>query len=168
MPLFLTGARQVGKSTALRKALSASGLRFGGVMTRFDARHGERKLYLLPYSVSEALPEGVPESAVCARMGAGGRRADPSVFDTWGVSLLRAAAEDPETDVLIIDELGFLEGAAERFRAAVTDVLQGPKPVLGVVRQGLGAWGDAPLGEIIEVTEENRDDIPGEILRWMK
>ena len=168
MTLFLTGVRQVGKSTALRKALAASGLRFGGVMTRFDARHGERRLYLLPYAVSEALPEGIPESAVCARMGAGGRRADPTVFNTLGATLLRKAMADEAVDILVIDELGFLEAEAEGFRAAVYEALQGPKPVLGVVREGLGAWGGAPLGELIEVTEGNRDRVPGEILDWLK
>ena len=168
MPLFLTGARQVGKSTALRKALAASGTRFKGVMTRFDARHGERKLYLLPYSVSDALPEELPESHVCARMGAGGRQADTAVFDTLGVRLLREAAADPETDILVIDELGFLEGSAGAFKNAVCEVLRGGKPVLGVVREGLGAWSEAPLGEIIEVTEGNRDEIPGEILEWLR
>ena len=168
MPMFLTGARQVGKSTALRKALAASGFRFGGVMTRFDARHGERKLYLLPYSVSEELPDKLPESHVCARMGAGERQADTAVFDTLGVRLLRKAAADPDVDILVIDELGFLESEAEGFRAAVCEALRGGKPVLGVVREGLGTWSEAPLGEIIEVTEGNRDEIPGEILEWLR
>lgn len=168
MPLFLTGARQVGKSTALRKALSASGLRFGGVMTRFDARKGERKLYLLPYSVSEALPESLPESAVCARMGAEGRRGYPAVFDSLGAALIRNAMVDTNVDIVVIDELGFLETEAEGFRNAVLAALRGEKPVLGVVRQGLGAWGGAPLGEIIEVTEGNRERVPGEILHWLR
>lgn len=168
MPLFLTGARQVGKSTALRKALAASGKRFGGVMTRFDARHGERKLYLLPYSLSEALPESIPNCAVCARMGGGGRRANPAVFDTLGVELLRKAMADADVDVIVIDELGFLEESAETFRNAVSAALRGSKPVLGVVREGLGAWSEAPLGEVIEVTEGNRDAVPGEILAWLR
>lgn len=168
MPLFLTGARQVGKSTALRKALAASGLRFGGVMTRFDTRKGERKLYLLPYSLSETLPEDIPESAVCARMGAAGRQAEEAVFDALGAKLLREAAADPDTDVIIIDELGFLEAEAEKFRAAVYAALQGPKPVLGVVREGLGAWEAAPLGEVWEVTAENRDGIPEKLLCRLK
>lgn len=166
MPLFLTGARQVGKSTALRKALAASEKRFGGVMTRFDVRHGERKLYLLPYSLSEALPESIPDCAVCARMGAEGRRADPAVFDTLGVELLRKAMAD--ADVIVIDELGFLEESAEGFRNAVSAALRGSKPVLGVVREGLGAWSEAPLGEVIEVTAGNRDAVPGEILAWLR
>ena len=167
MPLFLTGARQVGKSTALRKALAASGLRFGGVMTRFDARHGERKLYLLPYSLSEALPESIPDCAVCARMGAEGRRANPAVFDTLGVTLLQDAMVNTNVDIVVIDELGFLEAEAEKFRAAVSAALRGSKPVLGVVREGLGAWSEAPLGEVWEVTEGNRDAIPAQILAWL-
>ena len=36
-------------------------------------------------------------------------------------------------------------------------LLAGEKPVVGVVREGLGAWADAPLGELWTVTEENRD-----------
>ena len=40
------------------------------------------------------------------------------------------------------------------------EALAGPKPVLGVVRRGLGVWQDAPLGELWEVTEENRDLLP--------
>ena len=168
MPLFLTGARQVGKSTALRKALAASGKRFGGVMTRFDTRHGERKLYLLPYDASEALPADIPDCAVCARMGAGGRRADPAVFDALGTALLRKAMADEAVDILVIDELGFLEAEAEEFRAAVCDALRGTKPVVGVVREGLGAWGTAPLGEVLEVTEGNRDRTPKKILEWLE
>ena len=168
MPIFLTGARQIGKSTALRRALGAAGLRFGGIMTRFDARSGERRLYLLPYSLSEPLPEALPESAVCARMGAMGRRADPAVFDSLGVSLLRAAADDPETDVLVIDELGFLEAEAKEFHAAVCGLLCGKKPVVGVVREGLGAWADAPLGEVLTVTADNRDAMPELLLRRLR
>lgn len=168
MPLFLTGKRQIGKSTTLRKALAASGMHIGGVMTRFDMRHGERKLYLLPYSTAEALPETLPEECVCAWMGEGGRQAFPAVFDAVGAALLRSAMEDPETEILVIDELGYLEADAAAFRAAVYEVLQGPKTVLGVVREGLGAWSEAPLGEIWEVTEGNRDAVPGEILEWLR
>lgn len=170
MNLFLTGERQIGKSTALRQALNSSGLRCGGVMTRFDARQGERRLYLLPYSAGSELPEGIdlPESAVCARMGEGGRRPFPAVFDRVGAALLRQALADGDTQLIVIDELGFLESAAAEFRAAVLEVLRGPKPVLGVVRQGLGAWADAPLGTVLEVTAENRAAMPERVLEILR
>ena len=72
---------------------------------------------------------------------------------------------DEACGLILMDELGFLEAGAAGFRKAVLDVLAGPKPVLGVVRQGLGAWQDAPLGELWEVTEENRDAVPDRLRR---
>lgn len=158
MGIFLTGERRVGKSTALRRALAGSGLRIGGFMTDFgETRYGEeRTLWLLPWSETPDYAAG----EVCARMGPGGRVVFPEVFDGLGADLLRAAARESDCSLILMDELGFLEAEATGFREAVLSVLAGPKPVLGVVRQGLGVWRDAPLGEIWTVTEENRDGIP--------
>ena len=76
---------------------------------------------------------------------------------------VKGCAGDPACDLILMDELGFLEADAPRFRASVLSVLTGPKPVLGVVRQGLGAWRDAPLGEIWTVSESNRDAVPARL-----
>lgn len=163
--LFLTGERGVGKSTALASALelarSRCGLRCGGVVTTFGPWRGEevRRLFLQPWGEE---PDYSPER-VCALVGGGRRRADPRVFDTLGVRFLRQAAEDPGVELIVLDELGFLEREADAFRAAVLEVLRGPKSVLGVVRQGLGVWQDAPLGRVLTVTEENRAALPEEI-----
>ncbi len=165
MPLFLTGPRGIGKSTALRRALAASGLRPRGLMTVFDAPRGckEKNLWLLPWSPEPDLSAG----AVCTRLTPQGREAIPEVFDTLGVALLEAAAWDPDPGPIVLDELGFLEAEALCFRETVLRLLRGREPVLGVVRQGLGAWGDAPLGEVLEVSLENRDLIPLRILEWL-
>ena len=163
MTIFLTGERGVGKSTALRRALQGCGLTIGGFMTDFgDTRYGEnKKLWLLPWSETPDFSAG----QVCALLGPGGRQVFPEVFDSLGAELLRRAAADEACGLILMDELGFLEAGAAGFRKAVLDVLAGPKPVLGVVRQGLGAWQDAPLGELWEVTEENRDAVPDRLRR---
>ena len=165
MPLFLTGPRGIGKSTALRRAVAGAGLPWGGLMTVFDAPRGsaEKTLYLLPWSQEPDLAAGTP----CARMGAGGRQALPEVFDSLGVRLLEAAERDPAVPLILLDELGFLEEEARRFRETVLRLLRGPKPVLGVVREGLGVWGDAPLGTLLPLTEADRDEAPGRILAWL-
>ena len=136
-------------------------------MTRFDARHGRRALYLLPYAAEDELPEGVtlPDSAVCARMGGAEKEIYPEVFDSLGAALLEAAKP---ADVIVIDELGYLEAEAHGFREAVLNTLRGTKPVVGVVRQGFGAWRDAPLGELVTVTAENRDSVPETVLAWLR
>ncbi len=165
MPLFLTGPRGIGKSTALRRAIAAPGQSPGGIMTVFDAPRGseEKRLWLLPWSPEPDYTAG----AVCARMGPAGREVYAEVFDGLGVQLLERSEREEGTSLIVLDELGFLEADALRFRETVLRLLRGPKPVLGVVRQGLGAWGDAPLGKLLEVTEENREEIPARILKWL-
>ena len=154
MPLFLTGPRGIGKSTALGKALSAFGPGAGGLVTRFDQPRETREkgLYLLPWGETDTA-----SGVLCARVGTGRPEAYPEAFDGAGVRLLAEAAADPACRLVVIDELGFLEAEAGRFRREVLRLLTGPKPVVGVVREGLGAWTDAPLGELWTVTEENRD-----------
>ena len=158
MTIFLTGEWGVGKSTALRRALAGGALGVGGFMTDFgETRREENKtLWLLPWQPEPDFAAG----QVCARLGPHGRQVFPEVFDGLGAELLRAAALDPACQLLLLDELGFLEAEAAGFRAAVKSVLKGPKPVLGVVRKGLGVWQDVDLGEIWEVTEANREEIP--------
>ena len=161
MTIFLTGDRGVGKSTALRRALKGCGMGIGVFMTDFgDTRYEENKtLWLLPWGQTPDFSRG----EVCAVLGPGGRQVFPEVFDRLGAELLRRAEEDPACGLILMDELGFLEAEAGAFRAAVLDALTGPKPVLGVVRQGLGVWGGAPLGEVWTVTEENRDAVPARL-----
>lgn len=161
MNLFLTGPRQIGKSTALSRALTGLPFRTGGVVTRFEDRNAaERRLGLFAPGETPVFDE----PHICARF-LPGRRPEvfPAVFDGLGAQLLRRAAEDPETDWILIDELGFLEAGAPEFLRAVRGVLTGPKPVLGVVREGLGAYADAPFEQIITVTGENRNSVPAQI-----
>lgn len=156
VPIFLTGPRGVGKSTALAKALADFGPGVRGLVTRFDAPREvrEKGLYLLPWGASDPV-----FGILCARVGGGRPQAYPEAFDGEGVRLLRSASEDPACRLIVVDELGFLESEALSFRAEVLRLLKGPKPVAGVVREGLGAWGNAPLGEVWTVTEENRDEL---------
>ncbi len=160
MPLFLTGPRAAGKSTALRRALAESGLRARGLRTCFDAPRDarEKNLWLLPWDEGEDF-----EPVLCARIGPGGRVAFPEAFDGAGVRLLTAAARDPDTDLIVIDELGFLEEKAELFRETVRALLAGRKPVAGVVRQGLGVWDRANLGELWNMTEADRETVPARL-----
>ena len=156
MNLFLTGEIQVGKSTLLRKLLKKSGLRPGGAETGFGPWRGERErsLFLYPYGAPDYGP-----ASVCCRMGPGGKTVLPQVFDGRGSALIRSAMADPGVDVVVLDELGFLEQDAGEFRKAVLEALAGPKPVWGVLRLGGGCWGNVDFGRIITVTKENRDEL---------
>ncbi|MBO4330762.1 MAG: hypothetical protein J5827_01655 [Oscillospiraceae bacterium] len=156
MNVFLTGERGVGKSFALRAAVGLLGLKAKGFATVFAQTGAERALYIRPWDEE---PLYVPER-LAAVMGEDGPRVNTDVFDRFGSLCLRGAIGDGE--LIIMDELGFMEKDAGEFRKAVTEALLSDKPVLGVIRQGLPAWTReaARLGTVLTVDRRNRDDIP--------
>ena len=162
MNLCLTGEIQVGKSTLLRRLLRESGKRFGGFSTVFLGARGTpgAGLCLVPFGETEG-----SEESVCARFGEHGREALSQTFDTVGTRLIRAAMEDERVEIIVMDELGFLEADAALFRRTVLEAMRGPKPVWAVVRHGArpgelcSLWQDAPVGKLVTVTAENRERI---------
>ena len=165
--IFLTGAVQAGKSTAIGRFLSANpALRIGGFVTRkLPAREdgAEEDVYILPPVWTEA--DLVPERRTARRSG-GVWRLTPEAFDAEGCALLRRRGP---FDLLLMDELGRMELPAAAFRAAVLAALDGGVPVLGVVKPESNPFLDAvrahPRSAVLEVTAENREQIPGEIAR---
>lgn len=149
--LFLTGAIQVGKSTLLRRCLSEKDGQIGGFRTVWNnAKH--ETLHLLPFIGGTCCKE----NCVAERL-SGKLIPQPEIFDRIGPALLRQPC-----DILVMDELGFLESKASVFQAAVLSALHGEIPVVGVIQPKHTAFLDTvrlqPNVRIIEVTVENRND----------
>lgn len=164
--LFLTGERQAGKSTLLRRLIEARGLACSGFETRAFFLSGERRGFTLHGRVE--MPPYENDCVVCVRVGE--RRSVPvlPVFEQNGVSILQRSMEAP-APLILMDELGRLEREASAFSAQVLSCLDREKRVLGVLQQC-----DAPLVEairrrkdvsVITVTRENRDELFEAILR---
>jgi len=166
MHILLTGPIRAGKSTALDGALTITGRKPYGFRTR-PAGPG----WGVPgFLMEPASPEDETPPRLFAWEEAGAWHVEPRVFEEMGISLLREAFRRREEDraVLIMDELGFFENMAPRFRDKVLACLdQEEIPVLGVVKQK-----DTPFLEsarnhrnvqVIPVTPENRDTLPGRI-----
>ena len=156
--IFLTGARQVGKSTLLRRLIERRGLVCAGFETQPIYLNGERRGFTLHGRVN--MPPYENDCIVCVRVGE--RRSVPvlPVFEENGVDILRRSLESP-APWLLMDELGRLEREATRFGAQVLACLDSPKRVLGVLQSC-----DAPLVRavraredvsVLEVTPENRE-----------
>ena len=160
--IFLTGERQIGKSTAVSKALqmlnvTPGGFRTAGANVKED---GSSDVMLYP---AEMRPEDGQKAA--HRM-PDKREAYPEIFDTCGASLLKRPAK-----LILMDELGFLESDAKTFQQTVFETLDGPTPVLGVIRNKKTAFLDAVRARddiiLLTVTKENRDFIPEKIVYFM-
>ena len=159
--LFLTGRKQVGKSTVLGKLLEERDADLGGFRTKRIRTDAGADIYMLP-------PEGeegyVPENILFRRR-EGKLQLDPADFDRLGGAMLARSAG---ADLLLMDELGPTEAEAYGFQQAVRNALDGDTPVYGVLQQA-----DSPfLAEIaarddvcvITVTEENRNTLPRQLL----
>lgn len=160
MNVFLTGPRQIGKSTAVRRYLAGCGLHYGGFFTVWGP---DDRLHLL----RAADPGAKMTAATAVARRANSRvQAEAAAFDHLGCQALEAPAQ-----LLVLDELGFLERDAAAFRRRIQQVLDGPTPVLGVVRQvgslflpALQARADTV---VLTVTLENRDAIPALLCQYL-
>jgi nucleoside-triphosphatase len=163
--LLLTGTPGVGKTTVLLKTveqLKLQGVRVGGMISREVRIGGERVGFEILDLMSGnrgwlAHVEGKEGPRV------GKYRVNLEDVDLVGVEAVLDAVES--ADVVVIDEVGPMELCSERFRVAVTRAVEGERVVVGVVH-----WKarDMVIDEVkkredlemVEVTCENRDDLP--------
>jgi len=161
--IFLTGDIQVGKSTLIHRVLALHpGLRLGGFYT-LSAYPGADSSLRHVYMVPAARPHTPCDASNTVALCHPGRplRRFADVFDRLGPMYL---AQPDSPDLVLMDELGTLEGEALRFQSAVLRRLDGRVPVLGVIKPKPSPFLDAIRGRpnvhIIEVTADNRDSLP--------
>ena len=167
MHVFLTGDRQIGKSRAVRRVTEAMGLPSYGFRTQFLTKErGASSLYMVS-------PQGEPtldEAHMVAELRDGKMRPLTERFDDLGGALLREARQHPE-GLILMDECGRLEKNALEFQKEILACLDGNTPVLGVLRKDQ-SWHDFiknhPKVRVITVTEENRSEIDGVILKLLR
>jgi nucleoside-triphosphatase len=86
---------------------------------------------------------------------------DLAVLDRIGVPALRIPNRD---GIVILDELGKMELASDRFRDAVTSIVDGPAALVATVQVARHPFTDAlkrrPGIERLKVTRENRGQLP--------
>jgi len=161
MHIFLQGPRNIGKSTVIRKTLailtSQKPLAIGGFFT-WNCGEAGKAVYL---QSAKNGGEGEVYRIASQDKEKGGLLCDIEVFERDGVRLL---IESKDADLVIMDELGFLESDASNFRQAVLDLIAGDIPVYGVLRLGDVPWHAEikrnPRIALYDVNEENRDALP--------
>jgi nucleoside-triphosphatase len=108
-----------------------------------------------------------------ARVGGAGPRVgkyavDLESFEAVGVRALEEGLRDPQ-QLLVLDELGKMEFLSGAFVRLLDRVFQSPNPVLGIILYRRHPLGDrfrqAAGVELIQVTTQNRDALPGELAR---
>ena len=159
--LFLTGRKQVGKSTALRALLDGRDAIIGGFRTQRVGVEGGADIYMLPPTGDD----GFVEENILFRRRRGQLLLDPANFDRLGGAML---AKSAEADLILMDELGPTEAEAYGFQKAVLAALDGDIPVYGVLQMADSAFLDQIMHRddvhVVVVNEENRNTLPQMLL----
>ena len=167
--IFLTGEKQVGKSTLWRKALERSGISPTGFQTLEYLVNGSFRGYRL-HGLGRTpadLGNDVPVSVFLRRKL---HLPVTESFNIFGTALLRLALEDG--GYILMDELGIFERSATDFRQAVVDCLEGDCHVLGVLQKADDPFLEEILNRpdvlVFTVTVENRDTLVEPLLEALK
>ena len=169
--IIIRGPRGVGKSTLIRRLLEATGASEAGFYTKkaVPDADGVTQIHIYP----AALPPGqrLPSEERCVGACSAGRMLcrRREVFDTLGVAYLNDTAG---RDLLVMDELGFMESEAAEFQRAVLRALDGDLPVLAAVKDKdvpfLAQVCSHPNASVWEITRDNRDALFEELLPLLK
>jgi nucleoside-triphosphatase len=167
--IFLTGPRQVGKSTAIRKALA----NFNNLDLRgFKTLPVFEKEVLTGFILESLNPaDTYPQPYVGRQKANGFWQAVPQTFEEFGVKILKEALA-AKPDLILMDELGFFESEALNFQKQVLKCLASPIPVLGVIKPlstpFLKAVRSSPGVLILEINKENREDKYQELVKHLE
>ena len=138
---FLTGQPGIGKSTILRRTMVEYDLAPTGFLTlpyAIERHHAGHYIHAL----SDLIALDDNDKPISGYTGRRTCVSVPDVFEILGVRYLLAAEQDSR-DTVMMDELGRLEQDAPTFRQQVLRLLDGPKTVIGVLKDSREAsWLD--------------------------
>lgn len=163
MNVIVTGPIGSGKTTAVREAVHGLAPAWvGGIRTYPVLRNGRKvALALASHDGRERVFARAPGGADAPR----DFDVDLSLFQTFGVDLLRRAAEAP---LVVLDELGLLEQEARDYCDAVAGLWREHDRVVAVIQQrALAFWQDR-LGphvphDLFDLNASDRDTLPAAI-----
>jgi nucleoside-triphosphatase len=165
MRIFLTGQPGSGKSTVLIKTidlLKQRGLKVGGIITPEIRKERKRIGFLVKdiYSGREGILASIDQK-FGPRLG--NYHINLEEFERIALPALDFAVK--KCDLIAIDELGKMEFFSLKFKEKIFEILNSDKKVIACLhRNFVNQFKN--FGKIIEVTFENREKLPEEILKY--
>ncbi|HZJ85325.1 MAG TPA: nucleoside-triphosphatase [Syntrophomonadaceae bacterium] len=162
--IFLTGPRNVGKSTIIKAALVLFVGTVGGFTTLPKLLNDGRRVFLMDSFNLDYPANYIPYICEVGK----NAKLEPilKTFDDFGVRILDDSLQK-EVDLVVMDELGVFESEAIYFQEKVKSCLASPIPVLGVIKakdtKFLKEISDRTDVQVVNVTVNNRKLIKTEI-----
>lgn len=159
MNIIITGPKQCGKSTIVRKILSSLIGSVSGFLTEFSDRgSSERKLLIKSIDGTK--------SRCAAKWSDGQVSVDMSAFDNFAPALIATS-----TDYVVIDELGKFEKNSENLKLTVNSAFDSDVDVIAAIRLDADGWMQALKARddvfLFTINGINRDSVPGRVLELL-
>ena len=171
--VLLTGRPGIGKTTALKKIidmLKARGWSVGGMISSEICRSDRR----VGFGILDIMSG---KSGTLAHIGfsrgpqVGIYRVNLEDLEHIGVQAILKALE--EVEIVCCDEIAPMELSSLLFRECIKKVIESPKPFVATIHRNirdpfLQEIKARPNIEVLEVSEQNRDRIPFEVVRLIE
>ncbi|MGQ9845309.1 MAG: nucleoside-triphosphatase [Caldisericia bacterium] len=160
--IFLEGEIKVGKTFVLNKILQRLNIKFGGFKT-IPIYENNKKISFKLINLCT-----YEEDIVAIYNSDGNLIVNSNVFDELGVKSLNDALKN--SDLIVMDELGFLEDNSNRFKEKVFEILSSEKKVLAVVKEKKTSFLNQVIkyGKVYKVNLKNRESIIEEIIKEIR
>ena len=162
---FITGLPKAGKTTLLRSAiedLKGRGLYVGGFISPEEKRSGKRTGFLV--SDIESGKSGVLADLNCDGPKVSKYHVDIKSFE--GIALM-SLADFEKYDVVIIDEIGWMETKSRKFLDALDKILDSPTPLVASLHEDFVDKFDV-YGKVYELSESNREQVYNDLIGEIK
>lgn len=127
--LLITGKRGAGKSTLLREILQ-NRKNYGGIITRFVFRESDSTEYLLLEDIMDS-----NNNAIIGKKNETFNKMIPNIegFENQGLKILKKY-KSSSVDLIIFDEIGFIEGGANKYREELFNCFE-EKKIIAIIRK---------------------------------
>ena len=165
--VFLTGSIKCGKSTLINNILEKLNTSYSGYRTLpYYINNVQQGFYIEGCMENENICKPISVKIEDYKM-------IPIVetFEIIGVNILKKSVEDLKSEIILLDEIGFLEKEAYKFKKEIINCLDNNKFVIGVLRKMNDEFidyikrrEDTLVIDIENIDYESREDVCNNII----
>ena len=167
--VLIVGARHVGKSTLIRKIVRELGCSVCGYETKKEDGLADEGRGSPVYIYRAGQPHVQTPENLLGYCKAQRPAVSAGAFDRAAHLLSEA---ETKADLILMDEIGFMESSSEVFCREILRCLDEDRPVLAAVKEKdtpfLRAVRSHPNCQCFYITEENRNALPTEVLEFLR
>ncbi|WMJ78053.1 MULTISPECIES: nucleoside-triphosphatase [unclassified Sedimentibacter] len=168
---LIVGPRHIGKTTLINSVLQKLGRPIYGYQTKKESLLSDSQMREPVYIYEPGKPRVQSTKNLLGYCSpTEGFKTMAGVFDAYAPKIL---ASVPNSSVIVFDEIGFMESNEKQFCDAIISRLDGEVPVIAAVKNQKGfAFLEQvrthPKCHCFYITEENRDALKVEVLKFMR